>query len=395
MPQKEKDIFRLARIISKSLKGNTSEEDQYILDQWLAASPKNPEIYAGFKSGKRLEQKIIDSMQVNWESDYEKYIAVHKHSRKKRVVKHVTRYAAIFTLPIVVALVFILRENEPQPVASISEVIKPGEHKAILITGGGEKITLTDSTLAPILEQNGMLVSIQNSKVAYLMPKDSLISHETSIFNTLQIPRGGEYFLTLADGTEVWLNAETEIRYPVQFTGDKREVYLDGEAYFTVTPDKAKPFVVISSHASVSVLGTQFNLRAYPDEPTVSTTLVSGSVIMQSEKYKQQIKLVPGEQGKLEIASANLSKQEVNTYLYTVWKDGRFAFRDARLEDLFNILARWYDLSVFYLNPEAKDIRFTGDLNKTEDFESILKIIEHNERVAFTVNKRTVSIQLK
>lgn len=334
-------------------------------------------------------------MQVNWESDYEKYIAVHKHSRKKRVVKHVTRYAAIFTLPIVVALVFILRENEPQPVASISEVIKPGEHKAILITGGGEKITLTDSTLAPILEQNGMLVSIQNSKVAYLMPKDSLISHESPIFNTLQIPRGGEYFLTLADGTEVWLNAETEIRYPVQFTGDKRVVYLDGEAYFTVTPNKTKPFVVVSTHASVSVLGTQFNLRAYPDEPTVSTTLVSGSVIMQSEKYKQQIKLVPGEQGKLEIASANLSKQEVNTYLYTAWKDGRFAFRDARLEDLFNILSRWYDLNVFYLNPEAKDIRFTGDLNKTDDFTSILKIIEQNERVAFTVNKRTVSIQLK
>lgn len=395
MTQKEKNIFRLARIIAESLKGNANKEEQEILDQWLSASPKNPEIYAGFKNGKKLEQKIVDSMQVNWESDYEKFITVHKHSRKKHILKQVVRYAAILALPIAVALVLISRENEPLPVVSISEVIKPGKHKAILTTGGGEKITLSDSTLAPILEQNGMLVSIKNSKVAYIMPEDSLIPHTEPIFNTLQIPRGGEYFLTLADGTEVWLNAETEIRYPVQFTGDKRVVYLDGEAYFTVTPNKNKPFVVVSSHASVSVLGTQFNFRAYPDEPTVSTTLVSGSVIMQSEKYKQQIKLVPGEQGQLEIASAKFAKQEVNTYLYTAWKDGRFAFRDARLEDLFNILARWYDLNVFYLNPEVKDIRFTGDLNKTEDFESILKIIEQNERVVFTVNKRTVSIQLK
>ena len=143
------------------------------------------------------------------------------------------------------------------------------------------------------------------------------------------------------------------------------------------------------------MLGTQFNFRAYPDEQDVQTTLVSGSVIMQSEKYKQQVKLVPGEQGVLEKRSANLTKQEVNTYLYTAWKDGRFAFRDARLEDLFNILARWYDLSIFYQSPEAKDIRFTGDLNKTDDFKSILKIIEQNERVTFTVNQHTVFIQAK
>lgn len=395
MTQKEKNIFRLAHIISTSLKGNASQEEQRILDQWLSASPKNTEIYESFKNGKLLEQKIVDSMEVNWESDYEKFMSVQKHSRKKRTWRHVVRYAAIFALPIMALGIWLQHEKEPTPVLSIAEMIKPGEHKAILITAGGQRITLSDSTLAPIQEQNGMLVSVKNSKVSYILPDDSLMSPTKAIFNTLQIPRGGEYFLTLADGTEVWLNAETEIRYPVQFSGNKRVVYLDGEAYFTVKPNKDKPFEVISTHASVTVLGTQFNLRAYPDESVVSTTLVHGSVIMQSEKYKQQVKLVPGEQGTLEKTTSNLSKQEVNTYLYTAWKDGRFAFRNARLEDLFNILSRWYDLNVFYLNPEVKDIRFTGDLNKTDDFTSILKIIEQNERVIFTVNKRTVSIQLK
>lgn len=395
MSQKEKNIFQLARIIAASLKGNANDEEQRTLREWLSVSTRNKKIYDEFKDGKRLEQKIVESQQINWKNDYQHFITKRQRTRKNRRMKTIIRYAAILTLPIVAAGIFLLQKNDRQTIVSISEVIKPGEHKAVLITGGGERITLSDSTLSPIQEQNGMIVNVTNNKVSYILPEDSLCTQGSPIFNTLQIPRGGEYFLTLADGTEVWLNAETEIRYPVQFTGDKRVVYLDGEAYFTVASDKNKPFTVVSTHASVSVLGTQFNFRAYPDERDVQTTLVSGSVIMQSEKYKQQIKLVPGEQGVLEKNSAKLMKQEVNTYLYTAWKDGRFAFRDARLEDLFNILARWYDLSVFYQSPEAKDIRFTGDLNKTDDFKSILKIIEQNERVIFTVNQRTVFIQAK
>ena len=395
MSQKENNIFQLARIIAASLRGKANDEEQRTLGEWLSVSTRNKKIYDGFKDGKRLEQKIVESRQINWEKDYQQFITKRQRTRKNRRMKTIIRYAAILTLPIVAASIFLLQKNDRQAIVSISEVIKPGEHKAVLITGGGDRITLSDSTLSPIQEQNGMIVNVMNNKVFYTLPEDSLCTQESPIFNTLQIPRGGEYFLTLADGTEVWLNAETEIRYPVQFTGNKRVVYLDGEAYFTVAPDKKKPFTVVSTHASVSVLGTQFNFRAYPDEQDVQTTLVSGSVIMQSEKYKQQIKLVPGEQGVLEKRSANLTKQEVNTYLYTAWKDGRFAFRDARLEDLFNILARWYDLSIFYQSPEAKDIRFTGDLNKTDDFKSILKIIEQNERVIFTVNQRTVFIQAK
>ena len=395
MSQKENNIFQLARIIAASLRGKANDEEQRTLREWLSVSTRNEKIYDGFKDGKRLEQKIVESRQINWEKDYQQFITKRQRTRKNRRMKTIIRYAAILTLPIVAASIFLLQKNDRQAIVSISEVIKPGEHKAVLITGGGDRITLSDSTLSPIQEQNGMIVNVMNNKVFYTLPEDSLCTQESPIFNTLQIPRGGEYFLTLADGTEVWLNAETEIRYPVQFTGNKRVVYLDGEAYFTVAPDKKKPFTVVSTHASVSVLGTQFNFRAYPDEQDVQTTLVSGSVIMQSEKYKQQVKLVPGEEGVLEKRSANLTKLEVNTYLYTAWKDGRFAFRDARLEDLFNILARWYDLSVFYQSPEAKDIRFTGDLNKTDDFKSILKIIEQNERVTFTVNQRTVFIQAK
>ena len=394
MTQKEKNIFRLSRAITNSLRGVASEKERGTLEQWLAASKKNREIYEGFKQGSYLEQKLSDYNAVNRLGDYERFITTRR-KRTRFSIKTFVRYAAILILPLGLALVLLLREKQPEPVIAISEVITPGSHKAILTMGGGERIVLSDSTFTPLQEQNGMIVKIQNSKVSYLTPTDTLISETTPIYNTLQVPRGGEYFLTLSDGTQVWLNAESEIRYPVRFTGSKREIFLEGEAFLTVTPNKEKPFVVVSSKASVTVLGTEFNFRAYPDEENVQTTLVKGAVIMQSARYKQHIRLIPGEQGTLEIGTGKLYKQEVNTYLYTAWKDGRFAFRNTRLEELFNILSRWYDLHVFYLNPEAKDIRFTGDINKTEDFNAILKIIENNERVIFNVNKRTVSVQLK
>ena len=394
MTQREKMIFRVSRAITHSLQGKAGKEERKILKQWLASSVKNRELYEQLQKGELLDQKLIDYNMIDRAGDCEKFIATRR-KRNRLSIRTFARYAAILLLPLGIAIAILLWESKPEPVVSIAEVIKPGGHKAILTTGGGERVILSDSTLAPLREQNGMIVNVQNNKVSYEAPQDTLVTETQPIFNTLQVPRGGEYVLTLSDGTQVWLNAESEIRYPIQFTGDKRVVYLEGEAFFTVTPDKEKPFVVVSPKASVSVLGTEFNLRAYADEENVQTTLVSGSVIMQSEKYKQQIKLVPGEQGTLDIKTGNLRKQEVDTYLYSAWKDGRFVFRNTRLEDLFNILSRWYDLHVFYLNTEVKDIRFTGDINKTEDFKSILKIIENNERVQFNVNQRTVSIQLK
>lgn len=394
MTQREKMIFRVSRAITHSLQGKAGKEERKILKQWLASSVKNRELYEQLQKGELLDQKLIDYNMINRAGDCEKFIATRR-KRNRLSIRTFARYAAILLLPLGIAIAILLWESKPEPVISIAEVIKPGGHKAILTTGSGERVLLSDSTLAPLREQNGMIVNVQNNKVFYEAHQDTLVMETQPIFNTLQVPRGGEYFLTLSDGTQVWLNAESEIRYPIQFTGGKRVVYLEGEAFFTVTPDKEKPFVVVSPKASVSVLGTEFNLRAYADEEDVQTTLVSGSVIMQSEKYKQQIKLVPGEQGTLDIKTGNLRKQEVDTYLYSAWKDGRFVFRNTRLEDLFNILSRWYDLHVFYLNTEVKDIRFTGDINKTEDFKSILKIIENNERVTFNVNQRTVSVQLK
>lgn len=395
MEKQEIYIFRLARIIAKSINGKLHEEEERILNAWLMTSEKNTKSYENFKNSSRLQKKIRDSREINWQKDCEIFIHELSRDSKKQIIHRNLRYAAVIILPLVITLFLIFREQSQTPMSQQTETIHPGGKKAILTLAEGRQILLSDSIATPLESQQGTQIKIDTKGVSYINPQKNVLPDSVPVvFNKLEVPRGGEYFLTLSDGSEVWLNAETEIRYPVKFSKEKRIVFVEGEAFFTVTPDKERPFIIISKQTQVKVLGTAFNFRAYPDEKEITTTLVSGSVLM-SFRGQQSLSLSPGEQGSLNKLNLSLSKQKVDTYLHTAWKDGRFVFDNTRLEDLFNILARWYDLEIFYTNPSAKDIRFTGDLNKSENFNTLLKIIGESERVSFAVKHRTVCVQLK
>lgn len=394
--EKEKDIFRLANIIARSLEGTLSVEEQQELDDWLAASDINRKKYEGFSALGVLKKKSAEYLQADWQVDCKMFMASRARLQRRRRMQRFSRYAAVFVLLFGVALgvyVGVGHETGERPVVQASV---PVSKNAILTLAGGKQVVLSDSNSGVLKRQGDTRVTVEGNNISYTNNDGTSGKKEKKmLFNTLRIPRGGEYFVTLSDGSTVWLNAETEIRYPVEFVGDERIVCVEGEAYFDVKKDESKPFVVRSGKTDVKVMGTSFNFRSYPDENGVATTLESGSVIMVSRESKQEIRLNPGEQGILDKESGRLSKHTVDTYLYSAWKDGRFVFLDTRLEDLFHVLARWYDLQVFYVHPGAKDIRFTGDLNKSEDFRAILKIIENNERVEFDVNERTVSIRLR
>ena len=309
--------------------------------------------------------------------------------RRSKLLYRSLRYAALFILLLSGATVWWVNSSRTDDLEQGSRLTDT-RHRAFLTLAGGEQIVLSqnDTLTVPVLSQKGANIEIRENQITY-----STVSavNDNIPCNTLTTPRGREYLLTLSDGTRVWLNTESQLRYPVQFTGERRTVYLVGEAYFDVHPDASHPFTVISGPAEVTVLGTSFNLRAYPEEDIV-TTLVSGAVQMSEKVGGQSVRLTPGEQGCLEKTNGYMTKREVDTYLHTAWKDGRIVFRNMRLEDLFTTLARWYDLEVFYLNPEVKDIRFTGDMDKTERFGDILRIIEQNRRVHFHVKGRTVSV---
>ena len=389
METKEIEIFRLSEIIARSMREELSDDERRVLDEWLAQDERHRTMYAAFGREEVLAEQVRLRQTIDWQGDCLMFMSRRKSWRRRKLLYRSLRYAPLFILLLSGATVWWVNSSRTDDLEQGSRLTDT-RHRAFLTLAGGEQIVLSqnDTLTVPVLSQKGANIEIRENQITY-----STVSavNDNIPCNTLTTPRGREYLLTLSDGTRVWLNTESQLRYPVQFTGERRTVYLVGEAYFDVHPDASHPFTVISGPAEVTVLGTSFNLRAYPEEDIV-TTLVSGAVQMSEKVGGQSVRLTPGEQGCLEKTNGYMTKREVDTYLHTAWKDGRIVFRNMRLEDLFTTLARWYDLEVFYLNPEVKDIRFTGDMDKTERFGDILRIIEQNRRVHFHVKGRTVSV---
>lgn len=390
----EKDTFRLAKILIKSFEEKLTPEEQEILNRWLDEEERHRELYRNYHSDAFLVQKLKAGSEIDWQQDYKDFIQKHISRSPARYIRQWIRYAAIFILPLSFAIGWWLIPSSPiDDKPTIASVVTE-KSKPILTLAGGQKIILNNNV--DVAETDGTRVAGENGQLVYKKhPDDSLVSPESPIFNRLEIPRGAEYFLTLTDGTKIWLNSETIIRYPVNFTGEKREVYLEGEAFFKVTKNTGQPFIVHTTRTEVEVLGTEFNVRNYNNEPEIVTTLVNGSVRLTSDVENEQIVLKPGEQGNIDKSTGALNIQEVDPYLYTAWKDARFVFRNTRMEELLNTLARWYDLQIFYQNNAVKDICFTGDMTRMEDFRQILNIIENNERVGFTIHHRAITVFLK
>lgn len=389
----EKDTFHLAQILVKSLKESLTAEEQEILDQWLAEDQDHLNLYEHYASDDFVKQKLKSASGIAWREDYESFMKRYAFLRRQNKWRERIKYAAIFLLPLSLALALWLKAPvQPVELAVQAPVVE--KSKPVLTLAGGERIILTDSL--KVSETDGTWVAGENGELVYTkQAEDTMVTSQTLLYNRLEVPRGAEYFLTLADGSKIWLNSETVIRYPVNFTGEKREVYLEGEAFFKVAKDPERPFVVHAAETQVEVLGTEFNVRNYSDELEVATTLVNGRVRLTTEKENRQVILEPGEQGSIDKATGKMGVQTVDAYLFTAWKDARFVFRNTRMEDLLNTLSRWYDLTIFYQNNAVKDIRFTGDMARMVDFRQLLGIIEANERIQFSIRDRVVTVSLK
>ncbi|MDE7074197.1 MAG: DUF4974 domain-containing protein [Odoribacter sp.] len=390
MDTKEREIFRLAEVIARSMREELSADEKKELEEWLAQNERHRKLYASFQEDETLIKQTLLHQSIDWQKACRQFLLRRSERRRHRLAVRFSRCAAMACLLFAIGAAWWLQREDTVLENTIKEVVSI-HPKALLTLESGRQIVLSEhDTSISIASQKGAHIEILENQLTYSV-EPTTIEHIPC--NTLETPRGGEYLVTLSDGTRVWLNAASQLRYPVKFTGKQRTVYLLGEAYFEVAPDSLHPFTIISGPAEITVLGTSFNLHAYPEEDIV-TTLVSGAVQMTEKVGGQSVQLMPGEQGRLEKTNGSIFKQEVDTRLYTSWKEGRIVFRDMRLEDLFTTLARWYDLEVFYLHPAAKDIRFTGNIDKTERFEDILHIIEQNRRVHFKVNGHAVSITL-
>lgn len=212
------------------------------------------------------------------------------------------------------------------------------------------------------------------------------------IYNTLNVPKGGFYPIELSDGTKVWLNSETSLRYPVRFTERERRVYLRGEAYFEVAYDNRYPFVVNVGGMEVKVLGTRFNVNCY-DRDTIRTTLVDGSVCIKDVFSDRETLLCPDEMATYCRSTRLVTKEKVDPFVYTAWKEGKFVFENETVEEIMKRLSRWYDIEVVYENQEIRCQTFTGIMERFSDVRDILHLIEETATVKFDIENHVIVVK--
>ncbi|MBC5621324.1 FecR family protein [Butyricimonas hominis] len=380
---------RVYELISGKLDDVLSEEEERELSGWLEADGEHRVI---FDEMRRLHEQA-KLLRREFNPDVEGTLRRLKVRGGKRIGLHAWwKYAAMFVLPLGIAFALWqgLKEKKIVLHRQFGEVARPGAERAVLKLFDGKTVVL-DSTSGNMLIARGenVRVEVDSNRLLRYSREDTVVTSREERKNELIVPRGGEYQIVLADGTQVWLNSATKLIFPQNFTGKERRVVLSGEAFFEVARDENKPFIVETSRMDVKVLGTRFNVNAYTDNEMVSTTLVDGSVEVASGTQKP-ITLVPGEQAYGE--AGELEKREVNVRLYTSWIDGRFMFNNVELEEIAKQISRWYDVEIFFTNENVKKIRFTGGMVKFKPLDDLIRMIESTSSVCFSVKGRTIVI---
>ncbi len=266
---------------------------------------------------------------------------------------------------------------------------KAQESRAVVLTKGSKEYKLSSSDL--VLEDENIKAIGNENKLTYSSTQDSTVVERQQVWSTLSIPKTKDYYVVLSDGSKIWMNAGSTLTFPDFFEKDKREVFLEGEAYFEVVADIDMPFIVKTQELEVKVTGTHFNVRNYVDEPETQITLAEGKVAVDTRS--KEVNLKPNEQVLCNRNTNAVQKKNVDASLYISWRDGVFEFREISLEELTYRLAKWYDVSFEFETENLKQLRFTGMVKKTRSIEYFLKVIEKTTDVHFSFDG--ISIRIK
>ena len=300
---------------------------------------------------------------------------------RRRRVRRLFYGAASITVLAVLSAVFFLKQGEPvSTVPALPPELAWGQ-MPVLVLPNGEKRVLPQNDTAVCWQGQGGDIRI-DSRTLIMNGDVQSKEAEEPVYYTMNIPYGGEYSLVLPDGTKIYLNAGTSLRYPDHFCGDSREIFLSGEAYLEVARDEEKPFIVRTPDVDVRVLGTVFNVNAYPDGEYVRTTLVEGKV--EALCGDERILMEPGTQVAYNKAMRQADYFPVDVHLFTSWKDGYYDFEEMSLGELMQVLSRWYNVQVKFAEPALKDLKFSGRLKRYEEVDLLFERLEYTKDVTFT-----------
>jgi ferric-dicitrate binding protein FerR (iron transport regulator) len=293
--------------------------------------------------------------------------------------------AAVLFLILGAGTIWFVRQEKssPAPIAA-TQPLQPGGNKAVLTLANGQQIQLDQAANGQLASAGGVQVLKMDSGLIAYQGSGTLVE-----YNQLSTPRGGQFRITLPDGTAVWLNSVSSLRFPNAFTGSSREVELTGEAYFEVAQQAARPFIVKAGAVKVQVLGTSFDLMAYDDEDAIRTTVLTGAVKVQAAKAEAT--LGPGTQASLYTKDADFKTSRPNVEEVIAWKNGKFYFGKTNIRNIMRQLTRWYDMNVIYQG-NVDSIYFEGVLSKKGSAGELLEAIAATGEVHFKISGSTITV---
>ena len=377
-------------LVFARLLGMETEQERHQLDEMVVPDSKEKLLLDEMFSGEDYLWRRQMIANIDVESELERVM----RPRRRRLSVLLGRVAAVL-LPLLLggAAIYVMYSKNNASLKNVISLhdVEPGTLEAVLVTSDG---TLRELQTAGnhINEKDGSKIMVDSARLNYLDNRPESVRE--LIYNKLLVGRGHEYMLILNDGTRVWMNSKSELSYPVAFGENVRRVRLSGEAYFEVTKDSVRPFIVeVDRGFEVKVLGTHFNIKAYDTDDSYETTLVEGKVQV-SQGNKTKITLEPSEQmvigkdGRHEV-------RVVNTSYYTAWHEGWFYFNDESLEQVLTMIGRWYDVDFVFAKENLKEIAVTGKLKRFENLSVILKMLERTTGTELMLENRIVKVDKK
>ncbi|HEY9261811.1 FecR family protein [Chitinophaga sp.] len=377
-------------LLEKYKEGRISQEELQRLKTLVASNDYEPEIKADILSA--LYGQVPDS---GWQQEDEAVILqriLQSDPIKTNGRRRLLQYAAAAALlgAVFFSGRFYLKKATPAPIAANATApLAPGSNKAMLVLADGKTIPLDSANIGALAQQGNTSITNTQEGLAYKAEGTAA----SVVYNTVVTPRGGQYQLTLADGSKVWLNAASSIRFPTAFPGKERVVEITGEGYFQVAANAQQPFRVKvkgKPDMEVNVLGTSFNIMAYADEQTITTTLEEGAVQLVHGQHKSLLK--PGFGGSLSTDDNDFVIAQADMEQTLAWKEGKFRFRNTSIQTIMRQMARWYNIDIAY-EGDLSDVRLTGIISRRENASSLLKILSTTKRVHFDINDNRILVR--
>lgn len=394
--------FDLGELIAKHLRNELTEQERKELDHWLGLSMQNRELFNKITSEETLNRELEIYSAAEKEKVWENIVqqtGFRKDTRNRFNLKSLLSCAAAILLLLGIGITFkgfLYKKTTANRLVLHRKDILPGTNKATLMLADGSKIVLDDARRGTIAHQaNAEINKTQSGQLVYSADGPDLTADQQADVNIIPTnmiatPRGGQYSVVLPDGTKVWLNAASSLKYPTAFPGTDRRVELTGEAYFEVVKNAAKPFFVKTASQTVEVLGTHFNINSYADEKTTKTTLLEGSVRVTGNTGQQGLKLKPGQQAAATGKEIRMvADPDIDEAM--AWKEGKFMFRDADLQTIMRQLSRWYDVDVEYQG-EMVTRHYRGRVSRNVPVSQVFQILK-TSGVNFTINGRKIIVK--